>query len=219
MTQFVGSGPAPTAQQQAPPVEQQQQQREQYLQQQQQQQQQQKQQEEQYLQQQQHQQQVLQQQQKREEEQKIQEKEQPPEEKEENPSANITPSAQPSLRGKKARVEFRDQNGNVLDEALVAQLQQEGKVSIESRFEYRSRLSNGHEVDVVDGKVAPAFPDAPAPAHPDVDGQNPETMERQKPWPAEDGPAPAAAGDESSLGQESSSPQPEPASEGHEATD
>lgn len=194
MTQFVGSGPAPTAQQQAPPVQappvqappaqaplaehpp------------------------------------VLQQQEGKEEEERVKEgipQEGVPE-AEENPSASVTPEAQPSLRGKKARVEFRDQNGNVLDESLVAQLQQQGKVSIESRFEYRSRLANGHEVDIVDGKVAPP--------HPDVEGQNPETVGHEEQWPVEDVPAPAAAGDKSSAGQESSSPQPEPASEGYEAT-
>ena len=198
MTQFVGSGPAPTTQQQAPPVQapppqeplvehppvQQQQQ----------------------------------QQQEEEEEEKEEEKQElkreiPQEEAleaEENESAKVTKEAQPSLRGKKARVEFRDQDGNVLDESLVAQLQQQGKVSIESRFEYRSRLANGHEVDILDGKVAPP--------HPDVEGQNPETVGRKEQWPVEDIPAPAAAGKESSAGQESGSRQAEPASEGNEAT-
>lgn len=187
MTQFVGSGPAPTTQQQAPPVQapppqeplvehppvQQQQ----------------------------------------EEEKQELKRENPQEEApeaEENESAKVTKEAQPSLRGKKARVEFRDQDGNVLDESLVAQLQQQGKVSIESRFEYRSRLANGHEVDIIDGKVAPP--------HPDVEGQNPETIGRKDQWPVEDIPAPAAAEKESSAGQESSSRQPEPASEGNEAT-
>lgn len=127
----------------------------------------------------------------------------------EDPSASVTPEALPSIRGKKARVEFRDQNGNVLPESLVAHLQKEGKVSFETRYEYRSRLANGHEVDVVDGKVAPP--------HPDVQGQNPETVEKKEQQPVKDIPAPAA-GEESSV-EESSSPEPKPASEGNEATD
>lgn len=132
----------------------------------------------------------------------------------EDPSANVTPEALPSIRGKKARVEFRDQNGNVLPESLVAQLQQDGKVSVETRYEYRSRLANGHEVDVVDGQVKVA------PPHPDVQGSNPETVEnKEQQRPVEDIPAPAA-GEESSVAvEESSSPEPEPASEGNEATD
>lgn len=131
----------------------------------------------------------------------------------EDPSANVTPEALPSIRGKKARVEFRDQNGNVLPESLVAQLQQDGKVSVETRYEYRSRLANGHEADVVDGKVKVA------PPHPDVQGPNPETADNEEQHqPVEDIPAPVA-GESSTAVEEFSSPEPKPASEGNEATD
>lgn len=71
--------------------------------------------------------------------------------------AKVTPEAERRLRGSKARVEYRDQDGNILDESLVAALQKEGKVSFETRYERRTRLENGHEVDVVDGKVAPSW--------------------------------------------------------------
>jgi dolichyl-phosphate-mannose-protein mannosyltransferase len=107
-----------------------------------------------------------------------------------------------------ARVEYRDQNGNVLDEALVASLAKEGKVSFETRHETRTRLEHGHEVEMVDGQIAPP--------HPDVEGQNPETVKNQEQQAAGDSPASVAVG-ESSV-EEPSSPEPKPASEANEAT-
>ena len=128
---------------------------------------------------------------------------------EEDPAASVTPEAQPSLKGKKARVEYRDENGNVLPESLVSSLRQNEKVKFETRFEYRSRLANGHEVDVVDGKVAPP--------HPDVEGQNPQTVQDDERRPVEDVQAPVPGDGKSS--EESNSPEAKPASEGNEATE
>lgn len=123
--------------------------------------------------------------------------------------ANVTPEAQyPHLRGSKARIEFRDEHGNVLDEDLVASLQKEGKVSFETRYETKTRLTRGHEVDIVDGRVAPP--------HPDVEGQNPETVGGQEKWPADHSPAPAAGGERSA--EKADKPEAKPASEGNEAT-
>ncbi|KAH8426418.1 protein mannosyltransferase 1 [Aspergillus melleus] len=119
--------------------------------------------------------------------------------------ANVT--AEPEKPRSKARVEYRDQDGNVLDEHMVASLAKEGKVSFETRHETRTRLANGHEVDMVDGQVAPP--------HPDVEGQNPETQGKQEAQ-AEESPA-SAAGEGSSV-EEQNSPEPKPASEGQEAT-
>lgn len=73
----------------------------------------------------------------------------------EEEKAQITQEAERKLRSKKARVEFRDAYGNVLDENLVASLRREGKLHLETRYEARSRLDQGHEVDVVDGKIDP----------------------------------------------------------------
>ncbi|KKK14332.1 hypothetical protein P175DRAFT_0508810 [Aspergillus ochraceoroseus IBT 24754] len=120
----------------------------------------------------------------------------------------IVTSSTPQLRGSQARVEYRDQNGNVLDEEVVASLRKEGKVSFETRHETRTRLENGHLVDVVDGKLAPP--------HPDVEGQNPETSGKQEEEALDDSPA-SAAGAQISV-EEQSSPEPKPASEGNEAT-
>lgn len=120
--------------------------------------------------------------------------------------ANVTP--EPEKPRSKARVEYRDQEGNVLDENMVASLAKEGKVSFETRHETRTRLANGHEMEMVDGQVAPP--------HPDVEGQNPETQGKQESQ-AEESPASPAA--EGSSVEEQNSPEPKPASEGQEATD
>ncbi|GMF73465.1 unnamed protein product [Aspergillus oryzae] len=126
------------------------------------------------------------------------------EEAEEADDANVTPEPQPPRA--KARVEYRDQDGNILDEKLVAALAKEGKVSFETRHETRTRLEHGHEVEMINGQVAPP--------HPDVEGQNPETLGKQE-QSADDGPA-SAAGDSSAA--EPNSPEAKPASEGNEAT-
>lgn len=121
--------------------------------------------------------------------------------------ASVTSQAK-QPRGTMARVEYRDQHGNVLDEALVASLAKEGKVSFETRHETRTRLEHGHEVEMVDGQIAPP--------HPDVEGQNPETVKNQEQRAAGDSPA-SVAGGESSV-EEPSSPEPKPASEANGAT-
>ncbi|KAH2979377.1 hypothetical protein KXV25_003812 [Aspergillus fumigatus] len=121
--------------------------------------------------------------------------------------ASVTSQAQ-QPRGTMARVEYRDQHGNVLDEALVASLAREGKVSFETRHETRTRLEHAHEVEMIDGRIAPP--------HPDVEGQNPETVKDQEHQAAGDSPASAAVGERSV--KEPSSPEPKPASEAKEAT-
>lgn len=123
--------------------------------------------------------------------------------------ANVTPEAKyPHLRGSKARVEFRDEHGNVLDENLVSALRKEGKVSFETRYETRTRLAHAHQVDIVDGQVAPP--------HPDVEGQNPETVHDQDKRLAGDSPASAAGGEKSV--EKAEFQEAKPASEGNEAT-
>lgn len=125
----------------------------------------------------------------------------------ETEEAQVTPQAKQFHSGK-ARVEYRDQQGNVLDEALVASLAKEGKVSFETRHETRTRLEHAHEVDMINGQVAPP--------HPDVEGQNPETVKHGNVEVAGDSPA-SVAGGESSL-EQPNSPEPKPASEANEAT-
>ena len=64
-------------------------------------------------------------------------------------------------------VEYRDQDGNLLDEAQVAELIAEGKASFQTKYETRTRMVDefGNEVNA----------SGVAPDHPDVQGQNPDT--------------------------------------------
>lgn len=117
---------------------------------------------------------------------------------------------QPKLSGSVARVEYRDQHGNVLPEDVVASLRAEGKVKFETRYESRSKLEHAQEIPIVDGQLAPP--------HPDVEGQNPETGsgKPEDSVPPET-PASVAEGNVRSV-ESSESPEAKPASEGFEAT-
>ncbi|KAH0543747.1 hypothetical protein FGG08_001929 [Glutinoglossum americanum] len=133
--------------------------------------------------------------------------------------ANVTPGVPPDGAGishtilsREERVEYRDQDGNLLDEAAVKSLS--GKVSFKTRYETRTRLVDpfGNEIsDGVDVEVPVA------PPHPDAEGRNPETAENEK---AESTDTPATAdvaeSDEEKRGKEG---QPRPASEGLGATE
>lgn len=115
----------------------------------------------------------------------------------------------PKIQGSMARVEYRDQNGKVLDENLVASLRAEGKVKFETRYEPGQPLQNAHDVPIVDGQLAPP--------HPDVQGQNPETGSAPEDSVPPESPASVADGNERSV-EQSSSMEAKPASEGNEAT-
>jgi dolichyl-phosphate-mannose-protein mannosyltransferase len=131
--------------------------------------------------------------------------EKPDQEVQEEDPAAVT---EPKLSGSVARVEYRDQNGNVLDESLVASLRAEGKVKFETRYESK-RLENGHEIPIVDGQLAPP--------HPDVEGQNPETGSKVEDSVPPESPASVADGNERSV-EQANEPVASPASEGNEAT-
>ncbi|KAJ5692189.1 Dolichyl-phosphate-mannose--protein mannosyltransferase 1 [Penicillium macrosclerotiorum] len=116
----------------------------------------------------------------------------------------------PKLSGSVARVEYRDQHGNVLDESLVSSLRAEGKVKFETRYESRSKLGeNAQEIPIVNGQLAPP--------HPDVEGQNPETASAPGDSVPPEKPASVAQGNEQST-ESPNSPEAKPASEGNEAT-
>jgi dolichyl-phosphate-mannose-protein mannosyltransferase len=78
------------------------------------------------------------------------------------------PAGEQHIIGREERVEYRDQDGNLLDESQVAALESDSKVSFKTKYETRTRLvdANGNEIPGSDGL---------APAHPDVEGQNPDT--------------------------------------------
>lgn len=115
------------------------------------------------------------------------------------------------------KIEYRDQDGNLLDEEQVKAL--EGKVSFKTRYETRTRVvdAQGNEIQVVEGESDGA---GVAPPHPDVEGVDSSTAGEA----VGAGDAPKSAGnvqaDESKEGkvQERSEAEAKPASEGNEAT-
>lgn len=108
------------------------------------------------------------------------------------------------------KIEYRDQDGNLLDEEQVKAL--EGKVEFKTRYETRTRVidAEGHEI--------PLPPDEPAaaevaPPHPDAEGANQET----KKSPA-DNQAPKEASSSKDGEKEAERLAAKPASDGNEAT-
>lgn len=78
--------------------------------------------------------------------------------------------------GQEEKVEYRDQDGNLLDEEQVNALK--GKVEFKTKYETRTRVvdENGNELQEPEGGW-PESPDAGvAPPHPDVEGANSETV-------------------------------------------
>ena len=88
-------------------------------------------------------------------------------------AGNVTPQAPPpqgeqKIIGREERVEYRDQNGNLLNSEQVSQLEKEGKVTFKTKYETRTRLVDESGNAIEEGAVAPE--------HPDADGQNPDTQ-------------------------------------------
>lgn len=110
-------------------------------------------------------------------------------------------------------MEYRDQDGNLLDEAHVLSLEKEGKVSFETRYETRTKVIDPQDQDVYGEDSNDRHH---APPHPDVEGQNPETANRGDEVPAPQQPA-SAVGEEQSV-EAADVREPKPASEGKEAT-
>lgn len=112
-------------------------------------------------------------------------------------------------------VEYRDQDGNLLNEEEVAALK--GKVLFETRYETRTRTVDGAGNEIIDG---PEGGDGYTPPHADVDGE-PETAVDV---PEDDGREyPATVSPEDDVIKEHALEQtnlkkPRPASEGIEAT-
>ena len=121
-----------------------------------------------------------------------------------------------NIIAKEEKVEYRDQDGKILNEEEVAAL--EGQVSFKTRYETRTRVvdANGKEID--DG--GPAGAEGFAPPHPDVD-RHAETLPED---PEDDKRAyPATASPEDDIGKEKSvegkgKKAAKPASEGGKAT-
>ena len=133
-------------------------------------------------------------------------------------AANVTPQpiVEEAVSNREETIEYRDQDGNILNEEQVAAL--EGQVSFETRYETRTRVIDEAGNDVVDAPAASA--EGVAPPHPDVD-RAPETAADV---PEDDGREyPATASPEDDLNKEKSVEKaevktPRPGSEGREAT-
>ncbi|KAI1080505.1 glycosyltransferase family 39 protein [Whalleya microplaca] len=119
------------------------------------------------------------------------------------------------LLGREEKVEYRDQDGNVLNEEQVKAL--EGKVEFKTRYETRTRVvdADGNEVWVPPEELANAAAAAGvAPPHPDVQGADQET--RKADPAAESVPQDASSSRDGE--KEAENLVPKPASEAKEAT-
>jgi dolichyl-phosphate-mannose-protein mannosyltransferase len=116
-----------------------------------------------------------------------------------------------SILSREEKVEFRDQDGNLLDAEQVKAL--EGKVSFKTRYETKTRLvdAQGREINVPEEASGVAPPD---PDYRSTEGK-PEPESQQSPAAQQ-----AVQADESKEKSVESSNKSaaKPASEGHEAT-
>ena len=121
--------------------------------------------------------------------------------------SNVTPEpvAQNEI-AREQKIEYRDADGNLLDEEQVSSLAEEGQVTFKTTYETRTRRvdANGNEVEE---------PEQHAPQHPDAEGQNPDTSGNAE---ARSQPA-SAAGKGLSKGNDDAG-KPKPASDANEAT-
>lgn len=110
----------------------------------------------------------------------------------EQPAVSAPPQGIPQdlpVLSKEERIEYRDENGRVLDEEEVSALA--GKVSFKTRYETRTRIVDGQGNEIYEGLVDAHGGEEQAgvaPPHPDVEGRNPETQ--QDPEAAEPSDAP-----------------------------
>lgn len=106
------------------------------------------------------------------------------------------------------RIEYRDQDGNILDEEQVKSL--EGKVEFKTRYETRTRMldNGGNEIE------APINDAGVAPPHPDVEGVDSQTI--QKKGVSDESIPPAKESIEGD--HEAKAKMPKPASEKNEAS-
>jgi dolichyl-phosphate-mannose-protein mannosyltransferase len=132
--------------------------------------------------------------------------------------ANVSPPPVPadhSLVSREEKIEYRDQDGNLLNEEQVKAL--EGKVSFKTRYETRTRLvdAQGKEIN------SPGEAGGVAPPHPDVEGVDRETIAIAEPKaqekPAVRNDVKADESKDDSVAR-SAAGAAKPASEGNEAT-
>lgn len=112
---------------------------------------------------------------------------------------------------KEERIEYRDEDGNLLDEEQVKEL--EGKVSFSTRYETRTRVVDADGNEIYEGAGV-------APPHPDAEGRNPETVEKGEAEANEQPPTVGAADDiqKEKSAEKDDKGNPRPASEAKKAT-
>jgi dolichyl-phosphate-mannose-protein mannosyltransferase len=137
----------------------------------------------------------------------------------EAPAALVSPPPKAPAAGhrvvsREEKVEYRDQDGNLLDPEQVKAL--EGKVSFKTRYETRTRL-----VDAQGNEIARPEDAGVAPPHPDVEGADRETVGMAEPerqgTPVAQKEVKADESKEQSI-EKSDANAAKPASEGNEAT-
>jgi dolichyl-phosphate-mannose-protein mannosyltransferase len=114
---------------------------------------------------------------------------------------------------KEEKVEYRDQDGKLLDPEMVKSL--EGKVSFKTKYETRTRM-----LDAAGNVIGESEDAGVAPPHPDVDNVDPETIAVEN--AAQDSPASQVdvSADESKeeSAENVKTGEAKPASEGNDAT-
>ena len=138
----------------------------------------------------------------------------PPGEQQQAPLAeNVTPqpAAEEASVRREEKVEYRDQDGNLLNEEQVAALA--GKVDFHTRYETRTRMIDADGNEIPDSSAGTA-PPHPADREPETAVHDPENDGKE---------LPATASPEDDLAKEKSvqkndGGKPKPASEGSEAT-
>lgn len=130
---------------------------------------------------------------------------------------NVTPkaSSDEQVVHQEEKVEYRDQDGNLLDESQVAEL--EGNVSFSTKYETRTRIIDAGGNEIGD---ASAGAEGFAPPHPDVD-REPETAGQHQEDDKRDHPATASPDDDISKEksvEKADDGKPRPASEPKDAT-
>jgi dolichyl-phosphate-mannose-protein mannosyltransferase len=130
-----------------------------------------------------------------------------------SPPPKAAPPGQ-SVISREEKVEYRDQDGNLLDPEQVKSL--EGKVSFKTRYETRTRM-----VDAQGNEIPQPEDAGVAPPHPDVEGAERETVGIPEPEvqgkPVAQKEVKADESKEDSIAKSDASAA-KPASEGNEAT-
>lgn len=126
--------------------------------------------------------------------------------------APIPPQGAPEVINKQEKIEFRDQDGNLLDEAQVEELK--GKVEFQTKYETRTRVVDeaGNELEMPEGGWPEGYSPV-APPHPDVEGVDKETVKVNA-----EAEAPKDADASKDGEKEAEVSKAKPASEGKKAT-